>query len=151
MSVQFTKAVPKTLLDAALDTAPAHMRPILLATRDHGCAWAVIQQRAGRFDIPKGKPVIAIIGDDMHAALGPGGFHRKSVRRLLQASRIISIVASEAIPLAYAAAAAAAMGLRLNATIIETRPDQEMQWLALVRAENPSAQLIICSTRQTAQ
>jgi len=151
MSVQFATDIPRARIDRYLQTAPAHLKPIMLAVRDHGCAWVTVHQKVGRFELPKGKPLISIIGDDLHVAMGPAGFHRKSVRRLLAASKFISIVAGEPKVLAYATPALGAIGMGVNGTIIETRPEFEMQWIGLAQAEAPKAQLIIVSVKETAQ
>lgn len=151
MTKRLDVSTSRARIDHALTVLPAHLRPILLAVRDYDVAWASIAQRAGRFDLPLDKPTITVIGDDLHEALGPSGFHRRSVRKVIAASRVVAVVACEPMLLAYAAAATAAAGFGLNGTVIETRPEQEMQWIALVKAENPSAQLIICSTKEAVQ
>jgi len=151
MTVHVAGDISRARIDRYLATAPAHLRPILLAVRDQGCAWANIPQKAGRFEVPTGRPLISIIGDDLHVAMGPAGFHRKSVRRLLAASRFISIVAAEPQVLAYATPALGAAGLGVNGTIIETRPEFELQWHALAKAEAPKAQMILVSVKETAQ
>lgn len=148
MSMHFATEIPRARIDTYLATAPDYLRPILVAVRDEGCAWVNVPQKSGRFEIPKGRPLISIIGDDLHVAMGPAGFHRKSVRRLIAASRFVSIVAGEPKPLAYATPALAAIGMRVNGTIIETRPEFEMQWFGLVKAEAPNAQLIIVSVEE---
>lgn len=148
MSMQFATDIPRVRIDRYLETAPDYLRPILLAVRDQNCAWLNIPQKAGRFDPPKGRPIITIIGDDLHVAMGPAGFHRKSVRRLLAASRFISIVAGEPKVLAYATPALGAAGMGFNGTIIETRPEFEMQWYALAKAEAPNAQFIFVSVKE---
>lgn len=145
MTVHFAGDVSRARLDTALERAPDHLRPILLAVRDQGCAWLNVPQGSGRFEIPLGKPLISIIGDDLHAAKGPAGFHRKSIRRLIAASSFISIVAAEPLTLAYATPALATVGLRVNSLIIETQPEFELEWHALAKAEAPDAQLIIVS------
>ncbi|MCJ2065187.1 hypothetical protein MKK63_21075 [Methylobacterium sp. J-088] len=143
--------ISRARIDRYLATAPDHLRPILLVVRDSGCAWMNIPQQIGRFEIPKGRPLVSIIGDDLDTAMGPAGFHRKSIRRLLAASRFISIVAAEPQVLAYATPALAAAGLGVNGTIIETRPEFELQWHALAKAEAPKAQMILVSVKETAQ
>ena len=147
MNVRVADNIPRARIDTYLATAPAHLKPIMLAVRDFGCAWVTVPQKVGRFDVPKGYPTVAVIGDDLHVAMGPAGFHRKSIRRLIASSRMVSIVAAEPQVLAYAAAASTAC-LGLNAVVIETRPEFEMHWLDLVKAENPNAQLIIVSVKE---
>lgn len=148
MTAALVQDVPRARIETALAVSPLHMRPILLAVRDHGIAWATIPQHAGRFEIPTGKSFVAILGDDLHVAMGPDGFHRESVRAVLARSSFVSIVAAEPLPLAYAAPASAAVGLRLNGTIIETRPEFELRWLDIVKAEAPRAQIILVSVKE---
>ena len=148
MNMRVATDIPRARIDAYLATAPDYLRPILLAVRDQGCAWLNVPQKSGRFEAPKGRPLISIIGDDLHVAMGPAGFHRKSVRRLIAASRFVSVVAGEPQVLAYAAPALAAVAMGVNGTIIETRPEFEMQWIGLVQAEAPNAQLIIVSVKE---
>lgn len=150
MNVRVADNIPRARVDTYLATAPAHLKPIMLAVRNFGCAWVTVSQKVGRFEAPKGRATIAVIGDDLHVAMGPAGFHRKSIRRLIAASKMVSVVAAEPKVLAYAAPAGTGC-LGLNATIIETRPEFEMQWIGLVQAENPNAQLIVVSVKETAQ
>ena len=150
MNVRVADNIPQARIDAYLETAPAHLKPIMLAVRNFGCACVTVPQKIGRFDLPKGRATIAVIGDDLHVAMGPAGFHRKSIRRLIAASKMVSVVAAEPKVLAYAAPAGIAC-LGLNATVIKTRPEFEMQWIGLVRAENLDAQLIVVSVKETVQ
>ncbi|MCJ2071412.1 hypothetical protein MKK75_21875 [Methylobacterium sp. J-030] len=148
MNVRVADNITAARIDAYLETAPAHLKPIMLAVRDRGCAWVTVPQKVGRFDLPKGRPLITVIGDDLHVAMGPAGFHRKSIRRVIAASRFVSIVAGEPMTIAYATPALGAAGLGLNGTIIETRPEFEMHWVDLVQREAPNAQLIIVSVKE---
>ena len=134
-------------IDQYLSIAPPHMRPIMLAVRDHGAGWATIPQRIGRFDLPQGKPIITIFGDDLDVSLGPDGFHRKSVRCVLARCRVVSIVACEPLLELYLAAASAAV-FGFPAAIIETRPEHEMQWLGLVKQAAPDAALLVGSVKE---
>lgn len=150
MSIVLYTDGPRSSLDAALAFAPDHLRPVLLAARDHGAGWITIPQNAGRFDVPEAKPFIALIGDDMFTAKGPSAFHRESVRRLIGRARVIAIVAAEPLPRAYVEACKP-VEFGMNGLIIETRPERELEWVGFVKAENPKAALLLVSVRETKQ
>lgn len=139
--------VPRYRLDFAVSHGPEHLRGVYRCVRDGGIGLATVPQRAGRFDIPTGRPHIVIIGDDMHQALGPSAFHRKSVRRFAARCRTASIVACEALELLYTAPALAAMGMRWDGIVIETLPRWEAAWAELIREANPRVSLMIGTVR----
>jgi hypothetical protein len=142
--------VPAAFLDLAITTGPEHFRPILRVLRDKGCALAIAPQGRRPFALPRDRqrpdrvrgPVICIVGDDLHQALGPAGFHRPSLRRVLAGSVALIIVSGEPDPTAYALAATSAaglcpLGLGWNAVLIETRPERESEWLAFASKHRP--------------
>ncbi len=148
--------------DAALKTAPPHFEPVMEAVRDHRVAFALVPQKAGRFNLPDiGRPFLLILGDDLHEALGPSAFHRKSVRRTLQKAIGVSIVGCEPLVDVYAAAVDALVQQgRLSGALrgvagvkwrlfvlIETRPEQVGPWLRLVLAERPDIKPIVATVR----
>lgn len=147
MSRQIRATASRDYINQRLPWAPRHLRPILLAVRDSNVGWATVTQRSGRFDLPRCRPSIVVIGDDLDISMGPDGFHRKSIRRALARCKLIAVVASEALPGPYEAAARMAADQRRDAMVIETRPEHEMHWLALVHREAPAAKLIIATTR----
>lgn len=136
--------VPRSRLEHVARTGPLHLRPIYAAMIDPGIGLALVAQRSGRFDIASPRPFVALIGDDTDCALGPAGFHRKSVRRLAGRVRSIAIIASDVEPKAYAAAAALA-ALGHNVLIVETRPEQEGAWIELLRAAAASVPILLCT------
>lgn len=146
MSTTFATA-PRARLDQAIATGAAHLRPIWLAVRDAGCSFAVVTQGHQRFDIPTARPAIVLIGDDMHESRGPGGFHRKSLRRLLARCRSVSIVSSAPVIMAYAAPAATAVGLGCTSAVIETRARHEADWRHFVEEHAPEAALVIATDK----
>jgi hypothetical protein len=137
-------------LDHAITNGPEHFRPILIALRDKGCALAIIPQGKRPIALPRDRgPVIAIVGDDLHQALGPAGFHRPSLRRALAGSVALVIVSSgpEAAPYALAATSAAGLcplGLGWNGVLIETRPEREREWLAFAEKHRPDLHVVLC-------
>jgi len=126
-------------LDHAMTHAAPHLRPIVQAVRDHGVDMMFVSQDAGAFKTIAGRkhPVIFMIGDDFDEAKGPDGFHLASIRRAIRSSQCFALVSSAPQADAYAAMAIAAAGTRRNTLIVETRPEQEIPWLALIQKLAP--------------
>ena len=149
--------VPAGFLDHAITNGPEHFRPILRALRDKGCALAIAPQGHRPFALPRDRgPVICIVGDDLHQALGPAGFHRLSLRRVLAGSVALIIVSGEPDPTAYALAATSAaglcpLGLGSNAVLIETRPEREGEWLAFATKHRPDLLVTLYRSHPEAQ
>lgn len=136
-----TTLIPRARIENLQRTGQPHLRPIY-AAMNAGAGFLMVRQRSGRFDLPKRGAVVTIVGDDTDHALGPAGFHSKSMRRLLAAARSVIIIASDIEREAYASAAASAL-LGASSVIIETRPEQEGAWLDLVKREAPGAVLVL--------
>ena len=134
---------PAHRLDYAVEHGPMHLRAVYRCVRDGGIAFVTVPQNVGRFELPADRPTLAILGDDMHAAFGPTAFHRKSVRRFLARCRTAAVIACEALPFAYTAAALGVTSMRWDAVIVETLPEHEGAWVDLIRQTNPSAALTI--------
>lgn len=134
--------ITRARLEELSRTGSAHLRPIYAAMVDPGIGFAMVTQNAGRFALDAGGPFVALIGDDTDRALGPAGFHRKSVRRLAAQAQSIAIIASAIEPSVYATAAAGAV-FGLNVLIVETRPEQEGAWMDLVKAAAPRASVLL--------
>lgn len=126
-------------LDDAMANAAPHLRPIVQAVRDHGVDMMFVPQGRGAFRIPAGRkqPVIFMIGDDFDCARGPDGFHLPSIRRSIRSARCFAVISSAPQLDAYSAMAVASAGTRGNTMIIETRPEQEIPWLALIQKLAP--------------
>lgn len=126
-------------LDDAMAMAQPHLQPIVQAIRDHGVDMLFASQDAGAFRVPAGRnrPVIFMIGDDFDQALGPGGFHLPSVRRAIRACSAFAVISSAPQADAYATMAITAAATRRNTMIVETRPEQEIPWLALIQKLAP--------------
>ncbi len=120
-----------------------HLRPLWAAVIQ-GCTFAMIAQGDGVFRIPTKRPAVVTIGDDLASAKGPSAFNRQSLRRYLSRCSMVSVVSSEAVPAAYAAVAAEAVERRRDVAIIETQPDHEAAWLALVEQSAPLAKIVLC-------
>jgi len=141
MTVRSLTKTPATRpnLDHALATAPAHLHPIIRAVRDHAVDMLFVPQGPGSFQLPAGKkrPIIFMIGDDFDRATGPDGFHLPSIRRIIRAAHCFAVVSSAPQSDVYNGMAVAAVATRHNTMIIETRPEQEIAWLALIQKLAP--------------
>ena len=146
-------ASPRERLDATIGHLEAtgsgyYLAPIIRAVRDDGIGLLMIPQGGGRFDRPPAcRPWVAIIGDDLDRSLGPGGFHKVSIRKLLKRAHGCSIVSSAAMPNVYAAAAAMAGTCRRNTVLIETTPLHELPWIEMVQRARPRLPILCCSVR----
>jgi len=137
----------RAALDEAFATAQPHLKPIIAAVRDQRCGMFFIGQSDDPFRLPHDprRPAISIIGDDMERAVGPDGFHLPSVRRLIRASAGFAIVSCEPLPHVYEIMATTAALTRCNVLLIETRPEQEIQWLSLIRKLAPDRRVIFAT------
>lgn len=135
------------LIDAMAQTGFVHLIPLLEATRDLGIAFNQVRQVCKRFDVPRmsNRPLVAIICDDTDKAVGPGGFHQKSVRDLIRTAHAAIIVTAAPELAIYATAAITAGVSRRNVVIIETRPEQEIPWIDFVQMAMPNLPLLISS------
>ncbi len=136
-------------LTTALAAAPEHLRPIILAVRDHRVGMLFVGQDAASFRIPnepKRRAAVVILGDDMDKSMGPEGFHLPSVRRVICACRVFAVVSSAAPCDVYAAMGAAAV-LGRNALIVETRLEHEFQWVSLIQKLAPGRPIIIATVK----
>jgi hypothetical protein len=126
-------------LNQPMVMAAPHLRPIVQVVRDHGVDALFASQAAEPFKAPVGRrrPVIFMIGDDFDEAKGPDSFHMPSIRRAIRSAQCFAVVSSAPQADAYAAMAVAAAGTRRNTMIIETRPEQEIPWLALIQKLAP--------------
>ena len=141
MSIRHLIHAPATRanLDRALEWSPPYLRPVIEAVRDHRVGMLFVGQSAEPFRIPDHpkRPAIVIIGDDFDRAVGPGGFHLPSVRRAIRGCHAFAVVSSAPQPDVYASIAATAALSRRNVMLIETRPEQELQWLSLIQKLAP--------------
>lgn len=121
----------------ALPPGGEHLRPIMEAVRDGGAGMLFVGQSADVFRIPPKRPAIVILGDDFDRAVGPEGFHLPSIRRAIRACSAFAVVSSAPPPIVYATVAATAAVMRQNVMLVETRPEQEIAWTALIQKLAP--------------
>ncbi|MCC6829559.1 MAG: hypothetical protein IT550_15160 [Novosphingobium sp.] len=132
------KRATRDSLTRALEGLPDHLRPIVLAMRDYGIGFMFVPQVADAFRLPRDKrTTITVLGDDFDQAVGPEGFHMPSVRRAIRSSHAFAVVSSAPPPDVYSAMATTAAATRANVLLVETRPEQEIQWVNLIQKLAP--------------
>ncbi|MFT4055214.1 MAG: hypothetical protein QM681_11970 [Novosphingobium sp.] len=137
-------------LDAQIDEAEPHLRPIMEAVRHHKVGLMFVSQGDQPFRLPPGRSrtTITVIGDDFHCALGPEAFHMPSLRRIIRASYSFAVVSCEALEDIYDAISLAAVTTRRNVLLIETQPEHELAWVALIAKLAPGRPLTIGTVRE---
>lgn len=134
-------ASAERLAAAAREVAP-YYAPIFKAAQS-GCNVIFCGQSAGRFDLPRGRPLLALIGDDTTRALGPPGFHGKSLKRLVRSAGSGLIISGAPYLHLYALAATAASISSSAVVIVETRIEEELAWIELFQRTAPGCPLIV--------
>lgn len=149
MSAPIYASATRDDITAALEASPAYLRPILETVRDHRVGMMFVPQSDAPFRMIKdpGRPAIVMIGDDFDQAVGPEGFHMPSVRRAIRACNAFAVVSSGGQPVVYASIAATAALGRRNVMLIETRPEQEIPWLALVQKLAPRRHIWLATVK----
>ncbi|WP_289015535.1 hypothetical protein [uncultured Methylobacterium sp.] len=121
----------------------SHMDPVHAAMRA-GCVLITHGQAGHAFDPPRfGIGSIVIVEDDTKASTsGPGGFHRRSIKRLVRRADTFAILSREPVLQAYAEAAAKAQegGCAL---IVETSPQHEIAWLKAILTAAPGREILM--------
>jgi hypothetical protein len=141
--------ISRANLDRKMDEAEPHLVPILEAVRDHKVGLMFVRQSGEAFRLPvdRKRSAMTIIGDDLHEALGPAGFHMPSVRRIIRASHTFAVISCAALEPVYDAMAFAASTARRNALLIETQPELEVEWVELIRKLAPGSPLTIATVK----
>lgn len=125
-------------------TGGGHLVPIFEATASGVCI--LIQQPEKReFHLPKARPSIVVIGDDLDTSRGPEAFHLRSVRRALAKAHSCYLMIGGPLPRAYVAAAVTAEA-GLNVVIIESQPAEEASWLEFVNKHRRPGGTVIFAT-----
>lgn len=124
-----------------------HLRPILSAVREFGSGLLLCGQGAGPFAVPRRRPLICIVGDDTDRALGPAGFHRGSLRRLIRSADRGMLISSAPELQLYEAAALAAYLTGGTIIVVETRLEQEIPWLEFMQRASPGLPLIVSTVK----
>lgn len=132
-------AAKRANLDHVIAHGAPHLRPIARAVRDHAVDLLFAPQGSGAFKlaVKQRQPVIFMIGDDFDSAKGPDGFHLPSIRRAVRSAGCFAVISGAVQPDAYSAMALAAVATQRNTMIVETRPEQEIAWLALIQKLAP--------------
>lgn len=136
-------------LDRVIERAPAHLKPVLATVRDAGMAFLFVPQGFESFGVPKraDRPTIVILGDDMDAAHGPEGFHAPSLRRIIRACKFFAVVSSAPSAELYGSIAALAGSARASCLLIETRLEQEFQWVSLIQRLAPGRPICLSTVK----
>lgn len=148
MSSPFHASATTARLDAAIAIAAPHLRPVLLAVRDHRVGMLFVGQGAGPFAFPAkpARPAVVLVGDDMEQSVGPEGFHMPSIRRMIRACCAFTVISSEPTPEIYAVGASPAI-IGKNVAIIETRLAHEFQWVALIQKLAPGRPILLSTVK----
>jgi hypothetical protein len=123
-----------------------HLNPVFEAVRDFGVSVLIAPQCRDSLDEALNETrdaSIVIIGDDTDRALGPGGFHKPSMRRLFQRATETTVISSAPPEHVYAAMSTLAAIGRRFVVIVETRPEQEIAWVEFIRAANPNLPILL--------
>ena len=91
-----------------------------------------------------GAPVIVLVGDDTFWALGPEGFDRPSLEKIVRRSGHAVVVTGAPLPLSYNIAATCAARWRRNAVLIETQPARRDAWLDFLKSANRQIGFTVC-------
>ena len=75
--------------------------------------------------------------------LGPDGFHRQSLSAITSSLAAAVVISGAALPKLYWAGATVAVLGRRDVAIIETRPEQELPWVAFLQEQRPGLKLLI--------
>lgn len=86
---------------------------------------------------------LGLIDDDMHKSMGPSGFHTASLRRAIQSCGAFAVVSREPIAAVYASVAGVAAVTGASVMLVETRPEHELQWVALIQTLAPGRPLLL--------
>ena len=132
-----------------------HLTPVIQAVRYYGVSMVSVPQgiKDHHETLPAvlAQPFIALIGDDMHQALGPKAFGKKMLARLIREADAAAIIACEAIHEVYDQMSQQAAIGRRNVLIIETLPERELEWLTCLRSESPKLPITLCTVKVEAQ
>ncbi len=142
--------VPDHLL-AACQQGGRHLTPVMQAVRYYGVSLVFVPQGVKHLDeaLPDvlAEPFIALFGDDMYQALGPKAFNRKMLTRLIRQADVAAIIACEALYEVYDQMSQQAALGRRNVLIIETLPERELEWLAVLRKVRPKLPITLCTVK----
>ncbi len=146
--------VPDHVL-AACQQGGRHLTPVMQAVRHYGVSMVFVPQgiKDEHEALPAvlAKPFIALIGDDMHQALGPKAFGKKMLTCLIREADTAAIIACEAIYDVYDQMSQKASIGRRNVLIIETLPKRELEWLSCLRSVAPNLPITLCTVNPAGQ
>lgn len=140
---------------AACQQNGQHLTPVMQAVRYYGVSMVFVPQgiKDHHEALPAvmAEPFIALIGDDMHRALGPNAFGKKMLSRLIGKADAAVIVATAPMYEVYDQMSQQVALVRRNVLLIETRPERELEWLTCLRSESPKLPITLCTVKPEAQ
>ena len=142
--IDITNASRTVLMDAMGRCSP-HLKPILIAMRDHACGYAIVMQDAGPFRLPEmaSRPTVLLIGDDTFSSKGPEAFDPASLAYAVKDCGAAFIIASAAEADTYSKAVTWPILMRRHVAIIETLPKHEEAWVEFMLSAAPGVQVTI--------
>jgi|GEM_PF-6447126 hypothetical protein len=125
---------PQRLVEmiAQCATVAPHRAVLLRAVRDDGLATLDIVQSRVPFWPPKEgirRPILVLIGDDLHTSKGPRAFHQRSLKRLFRDAAKAVIVSCASYPHFYELAVRACATFRRHVVLVECLPSTLDAWL----------------------
>jgi len=140
---------------AACQQGGRHLTPLMQAVRYYGVSMVFVPQgiKDHHEALPAvlAEPFIALIGDDMHQALGPKAFGKKMLARLIRQADVATIIACEAVYDVYDQMSQQAAIGRRNVLIIETLPHRELEWLSCLHRTAPKLPITLCTVKPEVQ
>ena len=112
----------------------AHLRPALFMAYQARIPVALVGRGSHSFKLPKGSGgSFSLLADDTGVAVGPTGFDRGSLRRLLAGADTVIVHAWALEPFIYSVAVNEAVFLRRDVVVVETRRSHEKEWITMVQ------------------
>lgn len=133
----------------AMPQTPLYLKPVFEVVRDYGVGYLTLLQNGDGLEpdrLNSQVPMIAAVGDDTNAALGPCAFDAMTLKILTLRASCVAIISSEPVPNIYTLFSLMTGLLRANTLIIETRPEQEHAWVDYIRTLAPHTPVILSTS-----
>ena len=127
-----------------------YLKPVIELVRNAGLFFGCLAPDTGWPSDPeeaRGRPRFFIIADWGETTLGPDGFHRKSLRRVLRGAEVVVVHCGADEPDHYEGAATLAVQ-HSKCVLIQPRPSHETTWIRFVSRHVPKATLFIFTMNQ---
>ncbi len=126
-----------------------HCRPAVHATRDCGVGFVVIPRCATGLDrgiAPLARHFFVRVGDNTDFALGRSQYDRTALKKRIGVVDWIVFVSCAPPPVAHASIALLAAAGH-NGLVIETRPEQEIDWVNLLQVVRRELPIVPCGVK----